>query len=164
MTPSHIGLRSSSDAVAGGRSNGLSGTFIVFLVFVLLMGAVGGIYIFRPSLFSRGTAAVATLLGKAPPAKHPELAQGPPFNEASAGVVLGKAAAQSSQCARDGGPTGKGRVKVLYRPTGKASQVMVSEPFEGTPVGQCLVDHFLKTEVPAFGGQPVVVRKTFELR
>lgn len=146
------------------RSSGPSGIFVLFLTLVLTAGAVAGIYFFRPSLFDRGVRALRSLVGgerAAPSVVNPE---GPPFDEAAAGIALNKAANETAVCKRGDGPIGKGRVRVLYQPDGRAQKVAVSEPFHDTQVGRCLTEHFKNTRVPPFGGEPVIVNKTFEMQ
>lgn len=139
-----------------------SRTSLFVLLLVLLAGAVGGVYLFRPALFERGLDQVRERLGlKAEvQARAP---QGPPFDEATAGVVLTRLAAQASRCKEPQGPIGKGRAQVLYAATGKPTSVAVSKPFHETTVGRCVIDLFQSGEVPPFGGMPVIVNKTFEV-
>jgi hypothetical protein len=51
----------------------------------------------------------------------------------------------------------------LFEPSGRAVEVAVSEPFHQSAVGNCVIQTFLRASVPAFGGQSVIVNKTFEV-
>ncbi len=150
------------------RSSSLG--WVVSLVFLLIVGAgLGALYFYRPQIFFAGRdrlvalthqAIQATGLGSAAPSR----VDGPAFDTPSAGAVLERAAQQAPSCAEPGGPTGRGRVKVLYQQDGRALNAVVSAPFHETQVGRCLVGLFKSTQVPAFGGEPVIVSKTFTVR
>ena len=130
----------------------------------ILLGLGLGLSVFQPTLFARGTEAVGTLLKKNTyGATSQTVNEGPAFDETAAGRALTRAAEAAQDCKTDGGPTGKGRVRVLYQNGGRATSAVVSPPFHETQVGRCLIEHFKATEVPAFGGQPVIVNKTFKL-
>lgn len=131
---------------------------------MLVLGALAGIYIFRPALFQRGMSRIGGVIGLDLAPAAPPKAVGPPFDAQAAGEVLGQIAAQASSCRRVDGPVGKGRAQVLYAPDGSASSVAVSRPFHETEVGTCLQGIFKKSRVPSFGGDPVVVSKTFEVK
>lgn len=145
------------------RAKSSSGLLPLFLAIVLVLGALSGIYVFRPALYKRGMARIGDLLGLELVPATPKKAVGPPFDAQAAGEVLGQVAAQAGACRKEGGPVGKGRAQVLYAQDGSASSVAVSRPFHETEVGTCLQGIFKKTRVPAFGGDPVVVSKTFEV-
>jgi len=144
--------------------------WIVFLSLVVILGAaLTGLYYFRPAIFFKGKARLEELfhegtiiVGLAQP--DPVLPAGPSFDTPSAGVVLERAAGRAVSCQEPAGPSGRGRVKVLYQPNGHASSALVSEPFHDTSVGRCLVGLFMATQVPPFGGDPVIVSKTFTVR
>ncbi|HSC87803.1 MAG TPA: hypothetical protein VLC09_11055, partial [Polyangiaceae bacterium] len=149
------------------RSSSLG--WIVTLVFLLLVGAgLGALYWKKPQLFFAGRDRIVELAQRAGRAvglsSAPSRVAGPPFDTPSAGAVLERAAQQASGCAEPGGPTGRGRVKVLYQQDGRALNAVVSPPFHETQVGRCLVGLFKNTQVPAFGGEPVIVSKTFTVR
>lgn len=135
----------------------------LLLAIVLVLGALAGIYFFRPALFERGMTRIQALLGMQTERLSGSKAAGPPFDAQAAGEVLGQVAAQASKCREPSGPVGKGRAQVLYSPDGSATSVAVSRPFHETSVGSCLQGMFKKTRVPAFGGDPVVVSKTFDV-
>lgn len=92
------------------------------------------------------------------------MAVGPDFDEKAATEILSAASTSASRCKEPAGPSGKGRVQVLFSPAGMATSVAVSEPFHETTTGKCLINLFMGTRVPAFGGEPVRVHKTFEVR
>lgn len=135
----------------------------LFLAIVLVLGALAGIYLFRPALFQRGMSRIQSLLGIQTEAVSTKKVEGPPFDAQAAGEVLGQMASQAGKCREPGGPVGKGRAQVLYSTDGAATSVAVSRPFHETSVGSCLQEMFKKTRVPAFGGDPVVVSKTFDV-
>lgn len=138
-----------------------SGLTAIFLAFIVLLGVLRGAYIFRPDIFQQG---VERIFGEETTSPTLSPAIGPPFDEAAAGVVLGQTASLAKNCKDPQGPLGKGRAEVLYEPTGKATSVLVSKPFHDTTVGRCVVDLFLTTSVPAFGGDPVIVTKIFDVQ
>lgn len=133
-------------------------------VLILLAGACGAVYFFRPALFQRGVDTIKGVVGLKSEASRAPVAEGPPFDEPTAGAVLGQAAQLAGKCREPDGPLGKGRAQVLYQPDGKAASVAVSKPFHETTVGKCLINLFKDTTVPPFGGEPVIVSKTFEVR
>ena len=145
------------------RRNSSSTLLPLLLAIVLVLGALFGIYLFRPALFERGMNRIQALLGIQAESLAPQKAVGPPFDAQAAGEVLGQAAGQAGKCREPGGPVGKGRAQVLYAPDGTATSVAVSRPFHETSVGSCLQEMFKKTRVPTFGGDPVVVSKTFDV-
>jgi hypothetical protein len=77
---------------------------------------------------------------------------------------LGATAEAVQSCKKPGGPTGSGRVVVLFAPSGAAQSVSVSgPPFEGTPTGACVAGRFRAVRVPAFSGSPFSVSKSFNI-
>jgi hypothetical protein len=137
--------------------------YAFFLIIVLLIGAFGGAYLYQPDLVKVRIDEARVALGLTSKAAL-QAASGPPFDPQAAGDILGRIALQASQCREPNGPQGKGRAQVLYEPTGVATSVAVSKPFHETSVGTCLLELFKTAEVPAFGGQPVIVTKTFDVR
>jgi len=95
----------------------------------------------------------------APPA---ETASGAPFDRGAASGAIGSVNVQS--CAKPGGPTGAGHVKITFAPNGSVSAAVIdSGPFNGTPVGGCIVGKFRGPHIPAFGGGPITVGKSFTI-
>src|SRR5690606_29024349 len=99
------------------RARTSSGLVPLLLAIVLVLGALAGIYLFRPVLFERGVTRIQVLLGLST-ASLSRKATGPPFDAQAAGEVLGQIAAQASKCREPSGPVGKGRAQVLYAPDG----------------------------------------------
>jgi hypothetical protein len=67
-------------------------------------------------------------------------------------------------CKRPNGPTGTGRIVVVFAPSGSTQSASVSgDPFEGTPTGNCVAAHFRAVRVPAFAGSPFSVSKSFTI-
>jgi predicted Zn finger-like uncharacterized protein len=100
----------------------------------------------------------------APPIKAtaaPESDQ--PFNMGEAKGRLGAVAGSAQSCKR-GDVTGTGHVLVTFLPGGTVqSAVIDGPPFEGTPTGACVASRFRGVRVPAFGGSPFKVRKSFTI-
>jgi hypothetical protein len=87
-----------------------------------------------------------------------------PFNMGEAKARLGAAADSAASCKKPNGPTGSGRVVVVFAPSGAAQSVSVSgPPFEGTPTGACVAARFRAVRVPPFGGSPFSVSKSFTI-
>ena len=85
-----------------------------------------------------------------------------PFDRGAAQGALGGVNVQS--CKKPDGPTGSGHVKITFAPNGSVSSAVVdSGPFPGTPVGGCIAGKFRGAHVPAFGGGPVSVGKSFTI-
>lgn len=85
-----------------------------------------------------------------------------PFDRGAAAAALGGVDVQA--CRQPDGPTGAGHVTVTFEPSGKPSQVIVdSGPFVGTPTGGCIAGKYRGVRVPAFGGAPVRVGKSFAI-
>lgn len=87
-----------------------------------------------------------------------------PFNMGEAKARLAAAATAAQGCKKGDGPTGTGRVVVLFAPSGAAQSATVSgPPFEGTPTGNCVAGRFRAVRVPAFSGSPFSVSKSFTI-
>ncbi len=101
------------------------------------------------------------------PASHAAAApavEAGPFNMGEARARLGAAAAAAAGCKKANGPTGTGRVVVLFAPSGGTQSATVSgPPFEGTPTGACVAARFRGVHVPAFSGSPFSVSKSFTI-
>jgi len=86
-----------------------------------------------------------------------------PFDKAAAKAALNGAAAQAASCGAGGAP-GKGKIQVTFAPSGKVSDAQLVEgPFAGTTAGKCALGQFRAAKVPAFGGAPVTVAKSFKV-
>jgi predicted Zn finger-like uncharacterized protein len=108
----------------------------------------------------------------APPEPTPaKTAEAPPpdpggaeFNRGAATSALGAAAGAAKGCKKPDGPTGSGRVKVTFAPSGNVTSAVVDgPPFAGTPVGGCVASAFRSARVPPFSGAPVTVSKSFNI-
>ena len=85
-----------------------------------------------------------------------------PFSKTAAIATLAGAAASAGGCTRTQGPTGTGKVQVTFANNGRVTRaVVLGPPFAGTPRGACVEASFAGAHVPAFGGNPVTVSKTF---
>jgi predicted Zn finger-like uncharacterized protein len=90
--------------------------------------------------------------------------EGAEFNMGEAKSRLAAAAAAAQGCKKGDGPTGTGRVIVVFAPSGGAQSANVSgPPFEGTPTGACVGARFKGVRVPAFSGSPFSVSKSFTI-
>jgi predicted Zn finger-like uncharacterized protein len=102
-----------------------------------------------------------------PPVARPTAApavEAGPFNMGEARARLGAAAAAAAGCKKAGGPTGTGRVVVLFAPSGGTQSATVSgPPFEATPTGACVAARFRAVRVPSFSGSPFSVSKSFTI-
>lgn len=94
-------------------------------------------------------------------APTPPAADGAEFNRGAATSALGAAAGAARGCKKPDGPTGSGKVKVTFAPSGNVTSATVDgPPFAGTPVGGCIASAFRSAKVPPFSGAPVSVSKT----
>lgn len=85
------------------------------------------------------------------------------FDRGAAAAELGAIAVRG--CRATAGPSGEGTAKVTFEPDGRVSAVVISPPFDGTPVGVCLRARFAKVRTRAYRtGGPVTVTKHFLLR
>jgi predicted Zn finger-like uncharacterized protein len=83
-----------------------------------------------------------------------------PFDRGAAAAALGSI--NVSSCKKADGPTGSGHIKVTFAPSGIVTSAQVDQPpFAGTAVGGCVAGKFRSAHIPAFGGAPVPVGKSF---
>jgi predicted Zn finger-like uncharacterized protein len=102
---------------------------------------------------------------KPEPKPEPIAGEGPSFNKGAAIAALSSAASSAGSCKRAGGPTGSGKVLVTFAPSGRVTTANVTGgSFGGTAVGGCVASIFRAARVPAFGGRPVTVSKSFTIR
>lgn len=131
-------------------------------------------------LFSIGALAAVAFMGSADsadaapkkkPAKPaPAPAPAPAPKETATGAGFDKEAASSAlssvdltKCRATNAEKGEGHVMITFAPAGTASKAVIDKgPWVGTPVAKCLAAQFKKTTIPAFGGDPVTVGKTFK--
>jgi predicted Zn finger-like uncharacterized protein len=110
------------------------------------------------------TTHAATTSKKEEPEAPAAASNAPPFSKASAISALGAAASSAGGCKKPGGPTGVGKVQVTFAPSGRVtSATVMGPPFAGTAVGGCVAGAFRRAKVPAFGGSPVTVSKSFSI-
>lgn len=110
------------------------------------------------------TTHAATTTKKEEPEAPAAASNAPPFSKASAISALGAAASSAGGCKKPGGPTGVGKVQVTFAPSGRVtSATVMGAPFAGTAVGGCVAGAFRRAKVPAFGGSPVTVSKSFSI-
>lgn len=125
----------------------------------LLVLGVGLVRWQAPQWIDRLEHEVLALLGRTPePSLEEDLA---PFDTEHVGAVLEEAARAAPRCKLPDGPTGSGRIHVRYSNSGRTEATEISEPFQGTEVGECLTALFAATRVPPFSGRPVIVAKNF---
>jgi predicted Zn finger-like uncharacterized protein len=87
-----------------------------------------------------------------------------PFNRGAATSALGAAAGSARGCKKPDGPTGSGKVRVTFAPSGNVTSAQVmGPPFAGTPVGGCVAGIFRGARVPPFSGDPISVTKSFSI-
>ena len=99
----------------------------------------------------------------AAPAAAPAATEAAEFNMGEAKSKLATAA-QAAQGCKKGDVTGTGRIVVVFAPSGGAQSATISgPPFEGTPTGACVAQRFKGVHVPAFGGSPFSVSKSFTI-
>ena len=108
-------------------------------------------------------AALGEAAGQKPkPAPAAAAATDAPFDRGAAAAALGNVNVQS--CKKPDGPTGTGRVKVTFAPSGSVQTAVIDgAPFEGTPVGSCVAGKFRGAHIPAFAGSPVTAGKSFTI-
>jgi len=95
-------------------------------------------------------------------AAAPAAAPGAAFDRGAAAASLG--GVNVASCKKPDGPSGSGHVTVTFAPNGSVSSAVVDGgPFPGTPVGGCIAGKYRGAHVPAFGGSPVKVGKSFSL-
>lgn len=99
----------------------------------------------------------------APPATTPPPSSAE-FNLGEARARLAAVAGGVQTCKR-GDTTGSGKVEIVFGPSGavQSATLMGGSPFDGTPTGKCVEARFRQARVPAFGGGPVPVTKSFSI-
>lgn len=131
----------------------------LFLVALVVTSSLVGTYLLARPSFERGIAAARATLGM----DGPEGASGPPFDSKLAAQELERLSKDAGACAVEGGPKGLGRVRVLFHTSGIVTSAALSPPFHQSIVEPCLLALIKKARVPAFGGQPIIVTKTFRV-
>jgi predicted Zn finger-like uncharacterized protein len=97
-------------------------------------------------------------------APAPAAAPAAEFNMGEARSRLAAVAAGVQTCKR-GDTSGSGRVEIVFAPSGavQSANLMAGSPFDGTPTGKCVEARFRGARVPAFGGSPFTVTKSFSI-
>jgi hypothetical protein len=105
----------------------------------------------------------------ASPPKEPAAAPATPpssatFNMGEARARLA-AIAEGVQSCKRGDTSGSGKVQITFSPSGsvQSASLMGGSPFDGTPTGKCIEARFRQARVPAFGGEPYAVSKSFTI-
>ncbi|HEY4015350.1 MAG TPA: zinc-ribbon domain-containing protein [Polyangiaceae bacterium] len=75
------------------------------------------------------------------------------------------AIANGVQTCKRGDTSGSGRVEITFGPSGaaQAATLQGGSPFDGTPTGKCVEARFRQAKIPAFGGSPQSVYKSFTI-
>jgi predicted Zn finger-like uncharacterized protein len=86
------------------------------------------------------------------------------FNMGETKARLASIAGGVQTCKR-GDTTGGGKVEIVFAPSGsvQSATLMGGSPFDGTPTGKCVEARFRQAHVPAFGGSPFTVSKSFSI-
>jgi len=146
------------DRVSSPAASSNWGLYLFALAVAATATLVVAFFFARPS-FDRAIAQTRSVLGLA----AADAASGPTFDREAASAELTRIAAAASSCKRPSGPTGAGRARVLFQMSGAASTAVLSPPFHASASEACLLDLFKTARVPRFGGQPVIVTKTFRI-
>lgn len=99
----------------------------------------------------------------APPTSKPAMHDEPGFPLDAAVSSMKLAASFAGDCSATSGPSGSGTADVTFEKDGHVSSVALSEPFAGTPVGECVASKFRRVTIPAFANGPRVTKKSFEV-
>jgi predicted Zn finger-like uncharacterized protein len=111
-----------------------------------------------------GAAPKAYVAVAAPKEAPPAAPAGAEFNMGETRARLGAIAGGVQTCKR-GDTSGSGRVEIVFGPSGSAQSATLlgGSPFDGTPTGKCVEARFRQAKVPAFGGGPQTVTKSFTI-
>ncbi len=83
------------------------------------------------------------------------------FDAAAANLAIGRAAAQASNCRKEGDPSGIAVVTLTFSPSGRVTSANVSgPPFAGTATGGCIAATLRGAKVPPYVGDFLTVKKT----
>jgi len=90
---------------------------------------------------------------------------GSEFDRGAASQALSDAASKAKSCKQANGPTGAGKVLVVYGPSGRVTSATIdTPPYAGTPVGGCIAALFRNASIPAYNGNAVTVSKSFSIQ
>jgi hypothetical protein len=84
----------------------------------------------------------------------------PSFDREAASMAV--ASIDLTKCRATSAERGEGHVMITFTPAGSVSSAAIDKgPWIGTPIAKCMAGQFKKAKIPAFGGEPVTVGKTF---
>ncbi len=91
---------------------------------------------------------------------------GTPADRAAITRALDEAASGAEACGLSGGPTGTGRVKIIFNPLeGRPESVSIDgAPFAGSIAEHCIVSQFLGVRVGAFKSASATITRSFTVR
>jgi predicted Zn finger-like uncharacterized protein len=102
-----------------------------------------------------------------PPQETPNVFAPAPVAEFNMGEARSRLSAIASgvQTCKRGDTVGSGRVEIVFAPSGavQSANLQPGTPFDGTPTGKCVEARFRGARVPAFGGSPFTVTKSFSI-
>lgn len=100
-----------------------------------------------------------------PTAEEQPPASGAAFDAEAARAALATAGASAQACKQPDDPVGSAKVTVTFTNSGRVTRALVTgPPFAGTPTGSCIAGAFKRASVPPFGGDPVAVSRTVQIR
>jgi hypothetical protein len=106
------------------------------------------------------TAAIAGATKPTAPAKPL-----PPFDAKAARAAIDAAAARTKSCRQGGAPKGAAATTITFAPSGKVSTVAINTTrYAGTATGQCIATRLSEAQIPEFGGNPGILKKTIAVR
>ena len=86
------------------------------------------------------------------------------INKGAANAAMASAAAAARACrSRGDAPTGQGRAAVTFASDGSVVAVSLSQAFNGTAIGNCVIANFRQARAPAFGGDNVTLFYPFDI-
>ncbi len=84
--------------------------------------------------------------------------------EQNAAKALARSATFAQSCQPARGPSGSGKVRVVYDPSGSVKSVeILTARFRGTLTGSCVRQVFRRAKIPAFDGRAPTFIKTFNI-
>jgi hypothetical protein len=86
------------------------------------------------------------------------------FDRNAARAALARADNEASACKGPGGPTGSGKVRVLFGRDGATLSVVLEGPLGSTPLAGCIMSAFRRARVPVFTGESQSVVRSFTIR
>ena len=86
------------------------------------------------------------------------------FDRELAAKLVSAAAERARTCgAPSGGPRGEGRLRMTFANDGTVQSVEIEAPFADTEAGRCVEREMTRVSLPRFDGEPVAVRKAFQI-